>query len=183
MKVRGSVISNINAYVKENHSSKHQEWLDALESESQALMKRTTSSSWYPIDEGMLAPTKTMCDMFYQSPKDGAWKSGRYSAEVSLKGIYKVFVVISTPVFLIKRASRILATFYDPTEVEVVDSSDKSMLVHFTRLPVQSEYLEYRIAGWMEKALEICGCKELSIKIGKSIAQGDNIFEVDIIWK
>ena len=89
-----------------------------------------------------------MCDQFYDSPKEGAWKSGRFSAEVGLSGLYKVFVVISTPTFLIKRASRVLATFYSPTEVKVIDSSDDSMLVHFSKLPVKNEYLEYRIAGW-----------------------------------
>lgn len=182
MRVRGSVCSNINAYVQEFHADKHQQWLDSLTPESQELMKKTKSSDWYPIEDGILAPTKNMCDMFYSSTKEGAWKSGRYSAEVSLTGIYKVFVVISTPIFLIKRASRILGTFYDPTEVAVVENSDKSMLVHFTKLPVKSEHLEYRIAGWMEKALEICGCKNLSIQTPKSIAKGDDVFVVDIKW-
>ncbi len=183
MKVRGSIISNINAYVKNIHTRDYQKWIDTLPSTSQELMKKTGSSNWYSIEDGILEPTKIMCDLFYATAKEGAWKSGRYSAEVSLTGIYKVFVVVSTPVFLIRRASRILATFYDPTEVEVVESTDKSMLVHFTKLPTQSEHLEYRIAGWMEKALEICGCKDLSMEIPKSIANGDEVFEVKISWK
>lgn len=182
MEVRGSVVSNINAFVKEIHSEGYDQWITSLPENSQNLMKRTSSSKWYPIEDGILEPTKIMCDQFYSSPKEGAWKSGRFSAEVGLTGLYKVFVVISTPTFLMKRASRVLATFYNPTEVAVIDSSDHSMLVHFTKLPTQNEYLEYRIAGWMEKALEICGCKDLSVRTTQSIAKGDELFEVQISW-
>lgn len=183
MEVRGSVIGNINAYMKNTHPQDYDKWFNALSDSSQQLMTRTTSSKWYPIDDGILEPTKIMCDQFYSSPKEGAWKSGRFSAEVGLTGLYKVFVVISTPTFLIKRASRVLGTFYNPTEVTVVDSTDHSMLVHFTKLPSANEYLEYRIAGWMEKALEICGCKDLSVRTTKSIAKGDSHFEVQISWR
>ena len=182
MEVRGSVIANINAYVKEKHPEGYDTWLHSLADVSQSLMKHTTSSKWYPIMEGALTPTRKMCEMFYPSLKEGAWNAGRYSAEVGLTGLYKVFVVISTPTFLIKRASRLLATFYTPTEVEVMESSEKGMLVHFKKLPVKDEYLEYRIAGWMEKALEICGCKNLSVKTPQSIAKGDRVFEVDLSW-
>lgn len=183
MEVRGSVIQSINTYVETFHPDGYEKWKSALSEESKKLVQRTSSSKWYPINEGILEPTKKMCDLFYTNAHEGAWKSGRFSAEVGLTGIYKVFVVISTPVFLIKRASRVLATFYTPTEVSVVDSSEHSMLVHFTKLPKESELLEYRISGWMEKALEICGCKDLSLNILKSIGKGDDLFEVEITWK
>lgn len=183
MEVRGSVINGIKAYVEKNHSEKFNEWHSALSENSQKLMERPSTSKWYPINEGILEPTEKMCELFYNNSKEGAWKSGRFSAEMALTGIYKVFVVISTPTYLIKRASRIIGTFYSPTEVNVVSNSDRGMLVHFTKLPTKSEHLEYRIAGWMEKALEICGCKDLSVNISKSIAKGDELFEVDISWR
>jgi hypothetical protein len=183
MEVRGSVVQNISTYVEHYHADGYEKWKNKLSEESQELVKRTSTSKWYPINEGILEPTQIMCDLFYSNPLEGAWKSGRFSAEVGLTGIYKVFVLISQPVFLIKRASRVLATFYSPTEVSVVDSSNNSMLVHFTKLPTESELLEYRIAGWMEKALEICGCKDLSLTIVKSIAKGDDLFEVKITWR
>ena len=183
MEVRGSVIKNINAYVKDTHPNDYDTWFEALSDASKELMKSSSTSKWYPIEEGILSPTETLSKLLYPSIKEAAWKSGRYSAEVGLTGIYKVFVLISTPAFMVKRASRVLATFYAPTQVHVVESSDKSMLVHFTQLPTKSECLEYRIAGWMEKALEICGCKELSLQTPKSIAKGDDVFEVKINWK
>lgn len=182
MEVRGSVVSSIQNFVKEKHSEEYDKWISALSEDSQNIMKRISTSSWYPIDAGVLEPTKRMCDLLYKDHKKGAWESGRYSAQMGLTGIYKVFVVISTPAFLIKRAARILATFYTPTALEVVNSTDHSMVVHFTQLPTKSEYLEHRISGWMDRALEICGCKNLSLRITQSIAKGDKLLEVQISW-
>ena len=182
MEVRGSVVSSIQNFVKEKQSEGYDKWLSALSDDSQDIMKRVSTSKWYPIDAGVLEPTKIMCDLFYNDLKKGAWESGRYSAQMGLTGIYKVFVIVSTPAFLIKRAARILATFYTPTELEVVNSTDHSMVVHFTQLPTKNELLEFRISGWMERALEICGCKNLSLRITQSIAKGDKLFEVQISW-
>ncbi|MFK7951954.1 MAG: hypothetical protein AB8B73_03845 [Ekhidna sp.] len=183
MEVRGSIITSIDSFVKDTHPNEYEKWVSNLSDSTKELMKRPTSSKWYPIEDGVLHPTKVMCDLFYKDPKEGAWQSGRYSAKAGLTGIYKVFVLISTPAFLMKRASRILATFYTPTEVAVMDSTDHSMVVHFTVLPTSNLYLEYRIAGWMEQALEICGCKDLSLRITQSIANGDKLFEVQISWR
>ena len=120
--------------------------------------------------------------MFYTDKKKGAWESGRYSAKMGLTGIYKVFVLISSPTFLLKRATRVIATFYDPTDLTVADTTDNSMVIQFTQLPIKNELIEYRIAGWMEMALEICGCKNLKVDITKSMAQGSSIFETTINW-
>lgn len=182
MQVRGSVIKSIDSFVADNHGSKYNEWKEGLSEASTLLLSTVSSSNWYPVEPGVIAPTQVLCDMFYTDKKKGAWESGRYSAKMGLTGIYKVFVLVSSPAFLLKRASRVIATFYEPTDLTVAHSTDNSMIIQFTQLPIKNELIEYRIAGWMEMALEICGCKNLSVKISKSMAQGENVFETTINW-
>lgn len=182
MQVRGSVIKSIDSFVADVHSNKYQDWKKNLSEASSLLLSSVSTSSWYPVEPGVIAPTQVLCDMFYQNKKKGAWESGRYSAKMGLTGIYKVFVLVSSPAFLLKRASRVIATFYEPTDLKVVDSTDNSMVIQFTQLPIKNELIEYRIAGWMEMALEICGCKNLNINITKSMAQGRDMFETSITW-
>lgn len=182
MQVRGSVIKSIDSFIADVHASRYEEWKNGLSSASSLLLSSVSTSNWYPVEPGVIAPTEVLCDMFYSDQKTGAWESGRYSAKMGLTGIYKVFVLVSSPTFLLKRASRVIATFYDPTDLTVADSTDKSMVIQFTKLPVKNELIEYRIAGWMEMALEICGCKNLKVDITKSMAQGSNIFETTISW-
>jgi hypothetical protein len=37
-----------------------------------------------------------------------------------------------------------------------------------------------RIAGWMQRALEINGCKNVTLKIPKSLARGDSVTEYSV---
>ena len=43
--------------------------------------------------------------------------------------------------------------------------------------------IEYRIAGWIEKALELSGCEDIKIRITKSMTKGDAISEYKVSWK
>ena len=181
MKVRGSVIRSINEFVASQHDGKYKEWIGQLPAESRELLTKASNSGWYSIHDGVIAPTEVMCNMLYGDTKAGAWESGRYSAKTALTGLYKIFVLVATPAFMIKRASRVIATYYEPTQLEVVEDQPKSMVLRCTQLPVKSELIEYRIAGWMEQALEICGCKNLKVNITKSFSKSDS-FVVDIQW-
>lgn len=183
MQVRGSVIKSIDSFVADVHSSKYEEWKSSLSEASGLLLSSVSTSNWYPVEPGVIVPTEVLCDMFYSDKKQGAWESGRYSAKMGLTGIYKVFVLISSPSFLLKRAARVIATFYEPTDLRVADSTDTSMTIQFTKLPIKNELIEYRIAGWMEMALEICGCKNLQVNISQSMAKGNSIFETKINWE
>jgi hypothetical protein len=184
MNVRGSVIRTIDQFVRDKHPASYQTWHHRLSDEARAIIKAANTSKWYPVEEGVLEPTRVMCELLYPTDsRKGAWESGRYSAEIALTGIYKVFVVVSTPTFMLKRATRIITTFYDPSELIVAHSTNTSMRIHFNTLPAKSELIECRIAGWMERALEICGCKELSVRTPQSLAKGDAVFAVDVYWE
>ncbi len=182
MKVRGSVPKSIDDFVKSNHAGQYDEWKNSLSEKTAGIIDKASTSAWYPVNEGVVEPTLAMCKLFYPDKRKGAWESGRFSAEYALSGIYKVFVLVSTPSFLLKRASRVITTFYEPTSIEVISSTDKSMELRLTELPIDNELIEYRIGGWMEKALEMCGCKNLTVNIPDSISKGAAYTTYDIKW-
>jgi len=43
--------------------------------------------------------------------------------------------------------------------------------------------VEKRILGWVEKALEICGCKNIKLDVVKSLIHGDPASEIEITWE
>ena len=57
------------------------------------------------------------------------------------------------------------------------------MKLKLSNLPVKSDLIEHRIGGWIEKALEICGCQDLVVALPTSIAKGDAYTTYDISWK
>ncbi len=184
MKVKGTVLSSIDRFVKDNFPNKHKEWKSKLPVASQKLYNEAIMAThWYDVDSGVIQPTKLVGEMFYDyNIKKAAWESGDYSAKVALTGIYKVFVLISTPAFMMARARKIMESFYDQAVIEVVDNRSKGITLHITEFPGANEIIDHRIAGWMDRALSICGCKELQTKITKSIAKGDELTEFVIDW-
>ena len=121
--------------------------------------------------------------MFYQGDYEkGAWEAGKFSAQKALTGIYKLFVKASSPGFIIQRASRIFATYYQPCQMEVLERTETSVLLEISNMTISDIVIEYRIGGWIEKALEISGAKNVGIKYLKSKAKGDAVTQLDIKW-
>ena len=183
MKVKGSVVKSIDDFVKEKYPEEHKNWRNGLSDDSKKIYDNSIfATEWYPMQDAVIAPTELYSSMTNNNVNSIVWKGGEYSAEVALTGIYKVFVLIASPEFLMKRARKILAAFYTPAEIDIVESHSKGMLIHITRITGKTGILENRMGGWMKKALEICGCKELDIQIGKAISRGDAYTEYTIKW-
>jgi hypothetical protein len=184
MKVKGTVLTSIDRFVKDNFPNKYKDWKNKLPDASKKLFNEVImATQWYDVEYGVIRPTKLVGEMFYDfNVKKAAWDSGNYSAKVALTGIYKVFILISTPAFMMARAGKIMESFYDQAVIKVVENRSKGITLHMIEFPGANDILDNRIAGWMEKALEICGCKELQTRITKSIAKGDPYTEFIIDW-
>ena len=138
---------------------------------------------WYPLRDILSEPTKTMCGLFYNKSTRGAWVCGRYSAELGLKGFYKVLVKLATPNILIKKAGTIIRSYYRPCSIEVVESSKNNVVLRITEFPEIDTIIECRIAGWMERAVEICGCRYVSVKIACSLTKYQQYTEYRVSWR
>lgn len=185
MKVKGSAVATLPLFVKENFGEDGlQKWLTALSPETQNIFsKNVVSVGWFPLDQTLTEPTKKICDLFYNGNMKGAWDSGRFSAEQGLKGVYKVFIKLGSAAFITKKASSILPTYYEPSEMKVADLKSDSTVIHITKFEEASEIIDNRIGGWMEKALELSGYKTVNISITKSIAKGSPFTEFQVSWK
>jgi len=185
MNVKGTALTTTRDFVRTKHQSKYNGWLDSLPAESKSLFSGTIDATkWYPIKEGYLNPINKVVQMFYgNDPRKGGDAIGRYSAEIALKGFYKVFLLVASPSYLIKRASKIFSTFYDPSEIGVVEKGPNEAMLKIIKFDQIDTALEYRIAGWVNKALELANCKNPGYSIGKSLASGGDCTEITFKWE
>jgi len=184
MEAKGGVVASVPKFVLETFGDEaYEKWLAAISPNARELFSgNVVASAWYPVGEMLVEPTQKICELFYQGDMKGAWESGRFSAEVGLKGIYRIFVAIGTPYYIIKKAAIILPTFYKPSAIEVADMGDKVVTLHITEFPEPSPVLDNRIAGWIERALEICGCKEVVVSMPKLASKGDPFSIYRMSW-
>lgn len=176
MKVKGTIITSVQNYLKANFPGQYQDWLKTLPPSSQKMYTNAVmATEWYDYQDALIKPTEQAANFFFNKDvKKISWEIGRYSAEVGLTGIYKVFILIATPQFIMKRGGKILSSFYQPSFLEVPVERPKGVDIHITEFPEPSEVAENRIGGWMEKALEICGVKNISIQKISSMVKGDD---------
>jgi hypothetical protein len=184
MEVKGTAINSIPEFILKRFGKEGlNQWLNALTEGARKIYGGAIlAGNWYPIKEIMVEPTRKMCELFYRGDLKGAREGGRFSAEMGLKGVYRIFVKLGSPEFLIRRASAIFTSYYQPSEMKVVSQEDRKAIVHITKFSEPSALIENRIAGWMEKALEISGCKSVKVLITQSLAKGSSHTEIIATW-
>lgn len=185
MEIKGTAVIAIREYVKKEYARDFEKWMDSLSDKSKEIFTNVIdSTNWYPIEEGAKEPTEAIANMFFNGDiVRGSKNAGRFSADVALSGIYKIFVKATNPTYIIKRASRVFATYYRPCEMQVVDESLKHVVIEISKLSERYIAIENRIVGWCERALEISGSKFVVI-ITKEIREDKNgkIVEIDLRW-
>ena len=184
MEVKGSAVKFIPQFIIDKFGEEaHSRWIESLSIQAKEVFYYViVASNWYPLKEILIEPVKTLCNLFYFGSPKGAYESGKYSAKLGLKGIYKAFIHLGSPQMVVKKASAILPTFYRPADIKVIENEKGSAVLNITEFEEMDEVVEYRILGWMEKALEICGCKKINIKATRSLAKGDNHSQIQITY-
>lgn len=184
MEIKGSAVKSIPDYIQRFHPDKYSEWLASLPEESKKIFIGVIlPSQWYALKQAAIIPTEALGRIIFNDPEQGAWQCGRYSAETALTGIYKFFIKAASPFFIIDRASRIFTTFYQPSNMEVVEKGGNYVKLHITRFEEPSALIEARIAGWIEKAMEIHGVVNVDVNIGRSLSKGDPLTEISVKWE
>ncbi len=184
MQVKGIAVKAIKDFVENQYPNGYKNWIQALPEKSKKIfISPIDVSAWYPIQDGSVEPTKAIGKLFFDgNVNKAAYESGRHSAHNALTGIYKVFVMVASPSFIIDRASRILTSYYQPSSIVVKEKQSKTCTIQIEQLPDKSQIVEMRIAGWISKAFEVTGCKGINLAIPKSLSKNDDCTKIVITW-
>ncbi len=162
----------------------HERWLQALTPQTRDLIAGgILASKWYPLDEAFVKPTLKVCELFFNGRLQAARQLGRFSADYALRGVYRFFVKIGSPGWMVKKATRILPSYYRPAQGELLEASSEMARFRICKLVEKTGIAELRIAGWLERGLEVSGAKSRTVKILKSQRKGDPFPEFEVQWK
>lgn len=184
-KVKGTTIIPLQKFIRERFGTDgYDRWLASLSDEPRRTFDGTVlSDHWYPLDKMFIEPTEAMCRVFYAGDQNGAWELGRFSADFALKGIYRAFVKFGFIKAFIRRAGVMLPTYYQPSAIDVVMAGDNRAVLRIVQFLGMHRMVELRIAGWMQRAVEIHGYRDAAVEITRSLAAGDPFTEMVVTWK
>jgi hypothetical protein len=185
MEIKGTAVRSIPDFIRREYPQHYQQWLDALPPGSKEIMDGYIFiNNWYPLHEALIIPLKITSWLFYDNDiLKTARMMGRYSAELSLANIYRYFIKLSTPSFIIDKTSKILNSYFKPTDISVVFACKNTICVQINHIEEIDEVIEYNVAGFMERALELSGCNILNIEITLSKNHNQKYTEYIIDWE
>lgn len=180
MKVRGIVIVSLQAFIKDRFGEDHyRTWEKKLPRSSREIYDNIILiDEWYPLKKAVAIPLEFMCDLFYDGNAIGARYSGRFSAIYGLKSKFKHLLVSDPADFEIDRYEKIFHESYKPAEIELIGMDSGNPTIRILEFQDIDEFLESRIAGWIEKGLEFNSCLYNTVEITNSLAKGDPYTEI-----
>jgi hypothetical protein len=122
---------------------------------------------WYPLDH-YVQISRGIDRILGRGDLKLVWELGRYSAEEALKGIYKVFLKIGSPEFVVSAAATIWKQYYDTGRLSILKEDAADGRKHY-RLTVQGFQQEddaiwLSIGGWIERTLELSGARRVKVE-------------------
>lgn len=111
-----------------------------------------------------------------------ARRAGREAASDAVKGIYRFFARVLTPVALLSRASQMWSSLYSRGELRVDNQTETSARIRLVNYPSETANC-LRITGWIERMAEMTTSKTIEVTQTQCFAKGAAHCEWVVKWE
>src|SRR5271157_3135986 len=173
VQIKGSAIKETIQQVKTRAGeAAFQKILGQLDEETRKIFEgEIFSSTWYSLDlftRFLEIEIKVLAD----GNEEMVTRGSEAVIERQLRGIYKAFVKLGSPEFVIKRIAAVHATYFQGVPIEVQLQGHGKALVRYTGSEKQHRIMGFAIIGFFKKALEISGAKDVALRFTIPIEKG-----------
>ena len=139
------------------------------------------ASTWYPLDN--YARFLEVEILVLANGREEVVTRGAEAAnERSLRGIYKAFVKVGSPEYVIERIAAVHATYFQGVPIEVQLQGHGKALIKYMGFQKQHRIMGFAIIGFFKKALELSGANDAVIYFTTPIEEGREYAELSIAW-
>ncbi|HAN77838.1 MAG TPA: hypothetical protein DCQ31_08735 [Bacteroidales bacterium] len=184
MKIKGTAVSVTPEFIKKFFPAKYNEWIQSLPYESLKILNNPIfATDWYSLYDAVIAPTEIAGLVLFGGNKAlAAREIGKYSGEIALQGIYKIFLRITAPGFVLGRATNVFSSYYDDAQIVVIEKSDKHTVLQFSGFSGKESLIIERIAGWIQKALDLTGNPKHEVTIETEGSELNPVYTIRAQW-
>ena len=93
-----------------------------------------------------------------------------------------MLVMVSSPSFIINRASTIMSSYYRPCEMEITKRSKDMAILSIVNFPKPHIVVDYRILGWIKNTMEFSKFRNPKVEMLKSMGKGDSTTDYLVKW-
>jgi len=183
VQIKGSAIQEtINQIKSRSGDDALNKILGLLDEESRRVLQREIfSSTWYPLDV-FTRFLEVEIKVLASGNEEMVTRGSEAVIERQLRGIYKAFIKLGSPEFVIKRIAAVHATYFNGVPIEVDMLGPCSASVRYKGFQKQHRIMGFAIIGFFRKALEISGAKNVDTHFTVPIEEGKEFAELSITW-
>lgn len=153
-----------------------------LDPEAQEVFRRPISpSSWYSCDAFSRFLEADIRETAGGNEQELV-KRAQAVIEKQLSGIYKMFVRLGSPEFVIRRIAAVHSTYFDGVQIIPEMKGPKSATIQYVGFSRNHRIMGFAILGFFRKALEISGAKKAHVHFTVPIEAGQKFCEVALTW-
>lgn len=183
VQVKGAAVTSRVRYVRERFGEEAFRQLQQAHPEKHRaqIERHILSSQWVPYE--LFIDLIVQVDALFGRGDLGLCRDmARFSAEVNLKTIYRIFFRFGTPAFILKRAARLWEMHYDSGRLEVYDDAPghARLLIKGFAQPHRAHCLS--VLGWAERSAELAGAQVHRAEETRCRTKGDPFCELVPQW-
>ena len=183
-RIKGSVlISRLNMLRQHGGAPRVEEVIRRLPEEDQAhLRKLLLPIAWYPLELNLRLDA-AIADLLSPEDRTRAFiDMGRASAEENLHGAHHIFVKEGDPQFLLSQAPQIYRFYYAVGSRTYEQTGPTSAIIRTFGAENVTEADCLTIVGWHQRAIEICGGRDVRVTHALCRARGAPHCEYQCSW-
>lgn len=163
--VKGTGITFIKEEFKKRGGNFENKFLAALNADEKSTYTSALDFTWHPIEIVTSLYEKAAPVLFPGDPAP-LRKIGVLSIESVAKGVYKFLLRFSTVEGLLQQAAKIWSTYQKEGTARMEKGADKNSCHFFvTDYPKLSQPFAENLAGYLERAIEMTGAKNVRVII------------------
>lgn len=121
---------------------------------------KALKSNWYPFSV-MIDISVGIDRLFGKGDLGIVEQVGGDVAAADLNGVYKFFMAMASPQYLMDKAASLWRNYYDSGEMAVIDRGETHAILELRGFDTPHRVHCLAVKGWMMRTLELCGCKNV----------------------
>jgi uncharacterized protein (TIGR02265 family) len=157
---KGTTLAAVLGYTRDRHGEEGVARLaQHLRSPAAArhLQELLLRGSWYPFAD--FIALLEAGDAAFPDRTSFAARQGAYGAETDLRGVYRAFIRLATPRFLIERAGAMWSQYYNSGTLRVTEPGAGQVHFELTGFGAPHRLHCDAVLGWCARAAELTGAK------------------------
>jgi hypothetical protein len=183
VQIKGATIKEAVTQIKRHAGDQaFQKILGFLDEDTRKIFEgEIIASTWYPLDN-YARFLEVEVRVLAHGREEVVTRGAELANERSLRGIYKAFVKVGSPEYVMERIAAVHATYFQGVSVDVQLPEPRKALIKYTGFEKQHRIMGFAIIGFFNKALELSGANDAVIYFTTPIEEGRGYAELSIAW-